>query len=348
MMYHVTLDATEATKMGVNSLKHQVELDLSSLTESQRTYLSKNVSTYNNKADLNHSYLLDSTGNLTPESIQTAMDKEQDDINKTFERFVEKVSEKIQELENDPTYYVGNLFDDYRCKNDKLSPEQIKDKEALLNRVKELQEKYAAEKKAKVDAFVTYITPLIEKYEKGDERPEWYEQYGEFIGPQSLLDRILKEDQKRSEQVKEAADKRKYDQLTEVINLYGTDLQKRKWACDMMERKEALNIMWLNTFRKGTPISTKEWKSDSTFAADIEDLTHKIDTIEKLSDNSFESYEKIKNMYPDFSAQLMREIAYFESDGENEYIFDCSFVRLSKKIGEYDMEADFILDLVSC
>lgn len=342
-MYHVTLNATEATTMGINSLEHQVELDLTLLTESQKTYLAKQVYTYHKEAYLRNSNLLDSAGNLTPESIQATIDKKREDINKNFEKAVGEAEEKIRGLENDPKYYVGDLFSDYRCQNDILSPEQIKNKETLLNRVKDLKAIYEEEEKAKVKAFDEYITPLIEEYENGGERPEWS---GNFIGPQSLFDRIIAEDKRRSEQAKEAADKRKYDQLTEVVNQYGTDLQKRKWACDMMERREALELLWKNTFNQNDPISTDEWKSDIA-GFDNEEILYKVDTIEKLSDEAFESYEKIKAQYPDFSAQLMREITYQVSDGENKYIFDCAFVRLSKKIGEYDMEADFILNVFS-
>jgi len=330
-MYHVTVQAKEAVQMGRNSTSFEVEIDVTQLSKEQRDFLAKETHQSGDSAELLNSNLLDSTGNLTPESIQAIMKKEQDDINKTFERFVEKALEKIQKLENDPTYYVGNLFDDYRCQNDKLSPEQIENKEALLNRVKELKETYAAEKKAKVDEFVAYITPLIEEYENGGERFKWP---GEFIGPQSLLDRICKEDQKRSEQAKEAADKRKYDQLTEVVNQFGNDLQKRKWACDMMERREAIKLLWDHTFNKGNPLPTNVWKAE-------DDFQHKEGEVEKISDEEFNAYEEIISMYPDFSAQLMREIGY--DNESDDYLFGCTFVRLSKKVGEYDLEADFIL-----
>lgn len=335
MKYKVTVLAKEAITMGRNSETFEVSVDVTQLTKEQKDFLAENTSQYTSEGDIrlsNGKKLLDSTGNLTPESIQTAMDKEQKDINETFERAMKEAEEKIRKLENDPKYYVGSLFADTRCQKNKLSAEQNKDKEALLNRVKELKDLYAAEEKAKIEEFTAYILPLIEEFENGGERPVWN---GGFIGPQSLLDRICKEDQKRSEQVKEEADNRKHAQLTEIVNQYGTDLQKRKWACDMMERREAIHLLWINTFSKSNPLPTNIWKAED------EDFKHKEGEIEKISDDEFKVYEEIIAMYPDFTAQLMREIGY--DNESNEYTFECNFVRLSKKIGEYDIEADFLL-----
>lgn len=343
MRYTIKLQPQTAVLMNRNSTEYTVELDIVNLTEEQRVFLASKINSSSEKVTITNNTLLDSNGNLTQESIQAAIDKVQDDINKTFERAVGKAEEKIRQLENDPSSHVGYLFDDSRCQNNNLSKEQIKDKEALLNRVEELKSLYAEEEKAKVKAFDEYITPLIEAYENGERRPIWEDS---FIGTKSLLDRILAEDKKREQQAHEAKDNRKYAQLTEVVNQFGTELQKRKWASDMMERKEAVALLWKHTFEKGNPLSHKDFifpQISSEDSQDWDEVYIKQDYIEKLSDEEFEKYEEIISMYPDFNVEIKRELAYESDAATGEYLFDGSFVRLSKIIGEYEMIADFLL-----
>jgi hypothetical protein len=383
MKYFVTIPPIKAFERGRNSGTYEGTIDASRLTVEQRKFLVEKTKGVRDGIDgivIDNEKLLDSSGNFTPESIQTAMNKTQEDIDKTFNRYVKEAEEKIHKYEKNPECYPGTLFSDYYCPDKILSEEQITIKNNLVSKAKALEEKYAAEKQAKIDKFTThilprifhfieeyengedikrseqkkeaaekqtkldkfttYILPLIEEYENGGERPKWD---GKFIGSHSLLARICKEDQKRSEQKKVAAEERKYNQLTEIINKYGSDLQKRKWEQGMMERKEAIHLLWINTFTKGVPIPTNVWKSESYFDYRGVDLKHKEDKIEKISDDEFKTYEEIISMYPDFSAQLMREIGYYYDD--EEYTFECHFVRLTKKIGEYEMEADFIIVL---
>jgi hypothetical protein len=333
MKYYVSISSKKALMMGHNSGTYEGKIDVSKLTVEQRKFLVEKTHGVDDGISILDEDLLDSSGNLTPESIQAAMDETQKNINETFNRYVKEAAEKIHKYENDPEHSPGTLFSDYRCQDKVLSEEQRTIKNNLVSKAKALKERYAAEKQAKIDKFTTYILPLTEEYENGGERPEWDER---FIGPQSLLDRILKEDQKRSIQKKEAAEERKHNQLTEIVNKYGTDLQKRKWEKGMMERKEAIHLLWINTFIKGNPLPINVWKSE-----DEEDLRHKEGEIEKISDDEFKTYEEIMTLYPDFSGQLMREIAYYDDD--DEYTFECHFVRLSKKIGEYEIKADFLL-----
>jgi hypothetical protein len=330
MKYYVSISSKKALIMGHNSDTYEGEIDVSKLTVKQRKFLAEKTYGVDDGISISDEILLNSSGYLTPESIQTAMDETQKEIDKIFNRYVKKAEEKIQEYENDPEHDPGRLFFDYHCQDKILSEEQRTIKNNLVSKAKALKERYAAEKQAKIDEFTTYILPLIEEYENGGECPEWG---GKFIGPQSLLGRICKEDNKRHDQKIKAAEERKHNQLTEIVNKYGTDLQKRKWEKGMMERKEAIHLLWINTFTKGDPKPNNEWKLEG------DSLRHQEYKNEEISDDEFRAYEKIIAMYPDSSAQLMREIGY----DDDEYIFECNFVRLSKKIGEYEIEADFLL-----
>jgi hypothetical protein len=336
MKYYVSISSTKALMMGHNSGTYEGEIDVSKLTVEQRKFLVEKTHGVDDGISILNEYLLDSSGNLTSESIQAAMDETQKNINETFNRYVKEVEEKIHKYENDPEHSPGTLFSDYRCQDKFLSEEQRTIKNNLVSKVKALKERYAAEKQAKIDEFTTYILPLIEEYENGGERPEWDETLLRLVS-KHLQRRIYDEDNKRQDQKIKTAEERKHNQLTEIVNKYGTDLQKRKWEKGMMKHKEAIHLLWINTFIKGNPLPINIWKLEG------DSLRHQEYKIEEISDDEFRAYEKITAMYPDFSAQLMGEIGYDIGYDNDEYTFKRHFVRLSKKIGEYEIEADFIL-----
>jgi hypothetical protein len=332
MKYHVSISSTKALIMGHNSGTYEGEINVSKLTVKQRKFLAEKTSEKDGDICISDDRLLNSSGDLTPESIQVAMDEIQKNINETFNRYANEAIEKIKKCEKDTGYYPGTLFYDYRCSDKVLSKKQRTIKNNLMRKAKALKEKHVAEKQAKIDKFTTDILPLIEEYENGGERPEWDEP---FIGSDKLKNRIYTEDRKRKTQ-------QEHIYLTEIVNKYGTDLQKRKWSNGMMRDEEVIHLTWINTFTKGNPLPTNVWKSEDNVwkSENEEDLKHREGEIDKISDDEFKVYEEIITMYPAFSAQLMREIAYYDE----EYIFECNFVRLSKKIGEYEIEADFLLD----
>jgi hypothetical protein len=133
-------------------------------------------------------------------------------------------------------------------------------------------------------------------------------------------------------------EEQKLNQLTEVVNNFGTDIQKKKWVAGMMERKEALEILWKNTFSHDTAFETGDCLSEKLNPGTEYD-GHKLFDITVLSDEEFESVEHLKSNYPDFDVKLMKEVCECE-DEENSIVV---FARISKKIGEYTMKADFVL-----
>lgn len=149
---------------------------------------------------------------------------------------------------------------------------------------------------------------------------------------------------KREAEIKRVkeADERKEAQLAGIVNAFGTEIQKKKWAAGMMERKEALEILWKNTFVHGAPIDTSNWVHSALENWDSisENADFNAKEIEKLTDEEFESLEHIKNHYPDFDIKLYKETC---SDEENEFEGSVVYAEFSKQIGEYEMKANFVL-----
>lgn len=288
----VKLSTSEAIKMAKNETEYQVSIDVTKLSEKQRNKLNY----YQSGGVIKWNEILNSRGELTPESIQLLVDDEE----KSNEEKARKTEEEIIRwlgLSDGKRIEKGGRSDTARVTGLYSLPEadpRIKaEKERLLKICKDIDNKKLQE---------------------------------------------LENEKKMNQDLEE----RKQAQLTEIVNNFGTDIQKKKWSAGMMERKEVLGLLWKNTFIHDTPFKTNIPLYYQTKNIDVDEddgIKVKEEKIEKLTDEEFESLEHIKEWYPDFDVEIWREVSFEDGETVDEY----KFARLSKKIGKYDMEADFVL-----
>lgn len=328
MNLKVKTTATQAIGLTRNSEQWNVSVDVESLTEQQRNVLISAISTYNNEYFVDVK-LLDAKGNLTMESIQGVIDKRIKTAEKMFADFEVAAKEYCGGKTSDAPFSTLKHYNDLR--DEMLTPDLIEKRDQLQKLVDERYNYLINERKKKEAEHEEMLLQYVESYENGGEfkgYPHWNGVSTNKI--ESLNRRLSKERDRREEETK-------IKLLSDTVNTYGTEIQKKKWAAGMMERKEVLDILWKNTFSKKTAFKTGDCLSEK-----INDGTeydhHDVNPVEKLSDEEFTNLEDLKSAYPGFDVKLMKETCTNE-EGENIVVF----ARLSIDIGSYTMEADFVL-----
>jgi hypothetical protein len=131
-------------------------------------------------------------------------------------------------------------------------------------------------------------------------------------------------------------EQRKLAQLTEAVNRLGTESQKERWAAGVMERAEALNLLWQEIV---APL----------LAAGLEPLKnepHIPDSYESekstLTDEQWVVAKKAIAALPGASAEYYHQYQdYHDDDAEDDSL---DLIRLTMRVvGEYDFECDVIL-----
>ena len=142
-------------------------------------------------------------------------------------------------------------------------------------------------------------------------------------------------------------DKGKVNQLSEVVTLYGSKTQKEKWAAGLMARKEALDLLWAETFK--TPLDGTDFvaRDNKTYIlmgyiTDTNEDNYTYTQITTLSDPQFEAFQRIKKIFGDAAVyDLAREVYASEETDEKQSVVYCE---VSKTVGLYTLECAITLE----
>jgi hypothetical protein len=309
-----------AIKKCRNTTSWETEIDVTTLTEEQRQKLISVSSA--NLIDLT-----DSRGELTAESIQTVIEverereaeKEAREEAKKLE-LIEKYSALVEKYERggELNFSIGDWLDS--C----LNP---------------LRERIAAETERRVNAWEEKIAPEVAAYLAGGPRdfPSWQ---GKWEGKQETFELIQSESAKRKEierkcrqLAEEAEDEEKLNQLTDVVNRIGSDLQREKWAAGLMAREEVIEMMRNEVFPDGY------LPADEYHLEKIEGTTRCETKKETLTDEQFAKAKEIINLIQGVTATYHHE--YYGDNDNYPETFD--IMRIRKVVGKYTLEADYIL-----
>jgi len=322
MKITVTSTMAEAIKKGRNNERWQVEVDVAKLSENQREYLARVVNSRTDTID-SHYPGVDNNGDITPNSIQAAIDAE---IVKRDSFFADKMAQaeslynSLREGENKGIYglFDGDVISDY-----KLSDEQLAAKKEIVEKIKAEEQKIVEKKDKAKKAYDLSMMEAVKNYENGvGDRPTWE---GDWQGSDLLLGQIQKADKERKKAERERLEAGKGVQLASIVHQHGTASQRERWAAGVLpEDEQQALLQW--AFEKPLIDAGLD-----TFMID-EDLLG--ESLDSLIDVEWLTVKKIKENMPN------AELAYY-----NYLDDDCGpiIAIVSDRMGLFDMECGVVL-----
>ena len=135
---------------------------------------------------------------------------------------------------------------------------------------------------------------------------------------------------------------RKQKQLVEIVEKLGTELQKEKYKEGLMKMSEIIKLKWNEVWKPLSDASFEVLKSEyhleKKYNEDGEEIDRYNESEKKtLTDEQFKKVQQIKKIISDCTAEFYTQ---YYSDGSNERFV---LVRLSKKVGELELECDIEL-----
>jgi hypothetical protein len=133
-------------------------------------------------------------------------------------------------------------------------------------------------------------------------------------------------------------------QLSDAVSRLGSDLQKQKWVAGLMAHREALDLIYMETFGH---IPGAVMGSDFVLPEETDEYDQKIErnSTEKktLTDTQFAKAREIVALAPGATAAYYHEYYENSDDEENEELPSLDILLLSKKIGEYSISCQIAL-----
>lgn len=332
MKIKVQITARQAINYGRNETEYYCEIDVTTLPEEHRKFLSESINN-SSQPELNNQKLLDDTGNITPESIGKAYDDEKERSKKELDKTVKNAREALSKLKKGEVAYfeIRHRFDHDTDHYKLLTQQDTKELYALRNEATQVKEKLEAEENRKRDAFLVEYEKKVVEYENGGEYPineSGYDIPQELDNRRSSRSEVVKK-QKDAEREKE---REKLD--SEIVEKYGTDIQKRRHKAGFMGHTDVFNILWANVFGNDNPVQTDSCKTEIVHNVVPESWWYK-ENFKELTDEQFVRLENVLSQYDEFEYTVLCEASDLEDD--------IPFVRLSTSAYGYDLEADFLL-----
>lgn len=334
MKIMVQLTTKRAIEFGRNETEYLCDIDVTQLSKDFRNLLAMSIGDSSNNI-LNNYQLLDDSGNITLDSIKIAYEKKITDLKKDLDKRVERARIALEKLKtNKTTYHSIDCLFNLHSDQHRLLPEEDTKKMCLLqDEIKAIHERRLAEENKKRDEFLVEYEKRITEYENGGVYPTRDNTYSI---PSDLEKRIVAQNYKvKTATEKKVAEKRK-KMDDEIVERYGTNIQKRRYKAGFMNPGDVFNLLWSNIFvcKNGfIPLSINSCKTEIVYEIIPEDWDY--DESQELTDEQFVKLEQVLKSYEGFEYTV-----YCES---SDLRYDVPFVRL--KTFEYDctLEADFIL-----
>jgi hypothetical protein len=138
---------------------------------------------------------------------------------------------------------------------------------------------------------------------------------------------------------REEREERKHKQLTEAINKVGTETQKQRWSEDVMPMAEAIYILKTAECESLLKTPLVVYLDTSKYhLPEIDDVVCKESEKRTLNDSQFREAKKVRGLMPSWEYEYF--VQYYD---DSEYDEKRVYIRLSKKVGEFDLDCDVLI-----